>query len=212
MKLSLQTLRISGASLLFSLFIVTMFEMIFYFTAVTGIEQDITTAGIRRVTALLGRQIRQALDADDPPLAGKLSTAQKTQLLRNLEASLGEVLPRLREKAAAEQQAMNQHNAPLKRIGFRLSLMVLLVLVGSFLLFFAYSYFRGERGYAWGTTLSAFGEMGKETALLLAGFALYDFLLFYCVVRYFEPISAGDYLATVFIPFFGCQPGSVQGA
>ena len=98
MKLSLQTLRISGASLLLSLFIVTMFEMIFYFTAVTGIEQDITTAGIRRVTALLGRQIRQALDADDPPLAGKLSTAQKTQLLRNLEASLGEVLPRLRER------------------------------------------------------------------------------------------------------------------
>lgn len=210
MKLSGRTLRISGASLLLSLFIITMFEMIFYFTVVTGIERDITTAGIRRVTALVGRQIRQALDAEDPPLAGKLSTAQKTQLLRNLEASLGEVLPSLREKAAAEQQAMNQHNAPLKRIGFRLSLMVLVALVGSFLVFFAYSYFRGERrGYAWGTTLRAFGEMGKETALLLAGFALYDFLLFYTVVRYFEPISAGDYLATVFIPFFRCQAGSV---
>ena len=197
---TIQTVRISGASILFTLFFITMFEVIFYFNAVTGIEKDVTTGGIHRVTALMGWQVQQALQADPP-----LTPQQRTALLSNMQSSLDTILPRLQGSADAERHNIDQHNAPLKRLGYGLSGGVLAILAVGFFSYWAYTRSQGgARGYQWDSTRHALKEMGIDTGLLLAGFALYDFILFYFVVKYFQPISAGDYLATVFIPAFRC--------
>ena len=149
----------------------------------------------------MGWQVQQALQADPP-----LTPQQRTTLLSNFHAALDTILPRLQGRADAERQNIDHHNAPLKRFGYGLSAGVLVILAVGFIVYYAYVRAQGgASGYKWGTTQHALREAGLETALLLAGFALYDFILFYYVVKYFQPISSGDYLATVFVPAFQCS-------
>lgn len=180
---------------LLSLFLVTLFEVWFYFYYVTGVERDVTTTEIQDAANVMGLQLQSALNGGTTKGTEPMTEAQRETALLRVDAYLDAFTRALAPTLESEKENVQSHNKSVRMHGFIMCAGVALLLIVC-VVCVAQS---AKKSKAVGQSGQLLGKhILTEIFLVLFGFIVYDFVFFHFIVRKYKPLSGGGFLQRAF--------------
>ena len=182
-------------AILLSLFLVTLFEVWFYFFYVADVERDVTAAEIGDAANIMGLQLQSAMaGTKGSTIAAPLNPAEKETTLLRVEAYLDALSSALAPRLESEKAAVQTHNKPLLWVGMGMCGGVAVLMILCVLLLYS----SAKKQNNGGQLLSK--HVLTEIFMVLFGFIVYDFIFFHFIVRKYKPLSGGGFLQRAFTP------------